>query len=296
MSRPLDDLRTSLVRLHRGGVRSGLPAARADALVRALDEGAPIQDAAAASGLDRRVAGVAERAGVSDLPRVIARLAELAAEVDAGSGRLRAAGTYPLVLAVSVVVPGLAMAELAFPALARLPAAAGAPLGEVLAGTLAATVLLLLALAVVVLGRLPLPWISAGRICLDRFAFLQSVALLCRAGRPLPRALRASTPWVGASGRAAAEGLAHALESGAAGGEARPLLDPFEAAMLVGAAGTGTAPEATAALAEQHRVTLARVLPDAVVRIQATAVVLAGLAVLAIGGGFFWAYSRAVLP
>ena len=62
--------------------------------------------------------------------------------------------------------------------------------------------------------------------------------------------------------------------------------------MLINAARSGTAPQATSALVAQQQVRLARTLPDAIMRVQAAALVIAGAGVLALGVAFMVVYGH----
>ena len=146
-----------------------------------------------------------------------------------------------------------------------------------------------------VLGRVHLPWVGAGWDLVERFAFTESLRVLVHAGAPLPVALRASARWSRrAAARSAAEGLAHSLEAGRSEERPGPLLHSLEWAMLASAAGAGTVPETIAAIAAQRRVALSRLVPDAVVRIHASALVLAGTSIGVLGVSFYLAYGRAL--
>jgi type II secretory pathway component PulF len=288
----LEQLRASLTRLHGDGSRAGLPAPAATRLVEALDRGVPIGEAAAGSGLDRRVARAAALSDSPDLPGVLTGLTRTAAELSASTRQLRAAGSYPLVLAVSVVLGGLVLVGAALPALEMMPVEGGLELWPPAVLSAGAAALLLVALGAVVLSRVRLPWLSTGWIELERYAFLASLHVLIRSGAPLPSAVRGAAAWTGRRARAAAVTMARSLEAGAPVERLPPLLLPHEATMLAGAATAGTVPEAVEALALVRRVALTRAIPDAIVRVQAAAIVLAGSAVLCLGYTFFQAYSR----
>ena len=295
MTPALQELRSALTRLHEDGLRAGLSAASAERLVAALDRGEPISQAASSAGLDRRIARAAELAAPSDLPRALAGLSRAAAELDTATRRLRSAGSYPLVLAASVVAGGAVLVGAALPALTMLPTEGDLPLRVPALATAGLATLLLVVLAAVVLGRLKVPWVCSGWVELERYAFLSSLQALVQAGAPLPSAVRGAASWTGRRGRAAGRALARSLEAGAPRRDLAPLLPTHEATMLTGAAAAGTVPETVGALAVVRRVALDRVIPDAIVRIQAVALILAGAAVLGIGATFVQAYSRALV-
>jgi hypothetical protein len=291
VSAALDQLRDTLVGLHAGGLRPGLPPAAARTLVEALDRGSPLAEAATLAGLDPRLAEVAGEAQPSDTPALLAELARLAARLDTATRQLRVAGSYALALAVAVGVAAVAVLGLALPTLAIVPGSESFPVAPVLLVGAGVAVGLEIAMGLVVVGRVRVPWLSDGWTTLDRYAFVRTLDVLLQAGTPLPVAVRAAGRWGGGATQSAATGLARSLEAGEQAESAPPLLGPFETRMLVGAAASGAATETAGALAAQHQVAIERVLPDAVVRIQAVAVVLAGVAVLALGAAFFSGYS-----
>lgn len=286
MNSELARLRGTLVRLGENGMAGGLPAPAADELVRALERGASPSELAGVAGLDRRIAATLTGVPISDLPAVLGALTGILAEVDTGARRVRAAASYPLALALAVIVAGSITGGVSVPALSRV---ASAPILPGVAFVLPATLLVILALSV--WTRLPLPFLSEGWRLLDGLAFVASLGALTRVGVPLPAALRASAAW---GGRAGALALAYALESGSAPGRAG-LVDPFEAAALVAAARAGTLEPTLDALTDQRRIEVARRLPEAVARVHVTSLILAGLAVLAVGVSLFSAYSNALV-
>lgn len=292
MSLAHEELRGSLVRLRAGGLQAGLSAAQADRLVAGLEEGRPL---ASDSGLDPRLAQAVRASEVRDVPAALTALLGLAVEVESGARRLRSAGAYPLLLAASLVVCGGIVAGAAFPALGQLPGAGPQSLGALTAGAAFGTAALLVVLAALVFGRVQVPWLSSGWIALERYAVLRSLVALGDAGVELPAALRGSAVWASGRGRRAARALAASLDAGTTTPASTALLDPFEARMLAGAAATGTWGDAARALSTHHAVRLQRVLPDSVARIHAAALVLAGLALTAVGATFFWAYSHALV-
>jgi len=314
MSVTLDELRGTLVRLHAGRLQGGLSPAAADALVAALAEGRPVGEAAARAGLDPDLAGAVEDAGVQDLPAVLAGLARCTAEVEAHARQLRSAGSYPLVLAVGVLVAGLVIGPVASPALAALPGADTQPQVPMLAAVIVAAALLVLQ-SLLVLGRVRSGPLGRGWRLLESFAFVEQLRLYTLAGAAAPRAVRAAAGSGSAASRSAASrsaasrsaasrsaasrraglSLARALEAGRPAADLAPLLSPHETAVLIGAARSGALAETAAALAAQRRVALQRQIPQVAALIHATALVLAGLALLAVGLGFFTAYVHALL-
>ncbi|MCP4872966.1 MAG: hypothetical protein GY898_30100 [Proteobacteria bacterium] len=296
MTASLTQLRDSLVTLHQGGVRGGLAPAKADTLVRLLGEGSSVAEAGAAAGLDARITNTAAGAAVEDLPSVLAELARGAAQADDAVRRLRAAATYPLWLAGTIVFAAWAVGARALPALQHSNAALSPASGLGVGVGLGAAVLLLVALAALVWGRIRVPGLGSGWALVEGYGFVHSVAVLAAAGAPLHVAVRASAGWSRGAGRAAADGLARALEAGTPAAGGAPLLDPFEVSLLGAAAASGAGAETAAAIAEHRRIALARVVPDTVVRIQAVAVLLAGGAVLLVGLTFLGAYAGAIAP
>ena len=295
MSPALQELAALLARLNRGPGGAGLPEAAARRLTEALDRGLPLAQAADGVRLDGRVAKAAEASGAEDLPAALGGLAALAAEVDAGARRLRSAALYPLVLAAVVAIAGGILVGAALPALRLMPGGALQQSGGLLVALLATAAILLVALSGVVLGRLRVPWLSDGWTLLDRYAFVASLEVLLRAGAPLIGAVRGSAAWSRGRARDAAMCLARSLEAGEAPARLAPLLAPYEAVALAGAARTGTVTETVAALTVVRRTSLTRVLPDTVIRVHACALLLGGGALLAVGVTLFQAYSRAVL-
>lgn len=284
----LSDLQGALVRMNRNGLRSGLDDARAAGLIQALAAGASVNAAGEQAGLDERLIQALQRASVADVPAALAGQIRIVAALSTNAQRLRAAGTYPLVLAAAVLMASGVIAGVMTPALHNL--ADNAVSSTPLLGVTALCAVLLALLAAAVHGRVRLPMLD-GWSMVHRAAFLESLAQLTAAGAPLPAALRASAVWCLAGQRTDAEALAQALDAGSrsSGGT---LLAPLEATMLVGGAQTGTAALAAAALAAQDRVRLSRSLPDAVLRIHTTALLIAGGAVLAVGIAFFSVYGH----
>ena len=291
MSAPLDALRDSLVRQHGLGLRGGLPASAADELVRALSEGADLGEVAGPIGLDGRLAASVTRSGVADAPAVLSRLMDTLSSIESGSRILRSAGLYPLVLAGSVLLAGVVAGGVGVPALRAIPGqTAGVGVGLAVAVGVATGLLVLLSMAV--LARVRLPLLSAGWTTSEGYAVADCLAVLTGAGAPLPEALRASAAWARGPERAAAEAFARDLEAGRAPVAAGPLFDPFESGLLAAAAENGTVVDTASALAEHRRIRMDRTLPLAVLRIQVTALAVAGLALLAVASAFYWEYSR----
>ncbi len=295
MSPALDELRSLLVRLHDGHGGSGLKGAAADRLTEALDRGLPLSEAALGTGLDDRIVRAADAGGAPDLPAALAGLARLASEHDAGTRRLRSAAFYPLILAFTVLVPGCVLVAATLPALQLLPGSGLAGSGTWLLPLLVTAAVLLLALGATVLGRVPLPWLTAGWAQLDRVAFVAALRALTDAGAPLPAATRGASAWSRGRARTAALDLARSLEAGEPTRDLRPLMAPHEASALAAGAEAGTAAETLAALESVVRAALDRTLPDTIVRVQGCALTLAGGALLTVGITLFRAYSLALL-
>lgn len=294
MTESLSELRTTLVTLHQAGIKVGLPPNRADTLIRLLGEGESPVAAAQGAGLDSRVAAAASGLD-GDVPAVLGRLATMLADADDAARRLRAAAVYPLWLAATVLLCAWAVGARALPALRTTE------LAEVPPGSFAATFGLALAVALLVVlgalvgGRVRVPWLGQGWGLLEGYAFLHGVAILSAGGTSLDQAVARSGGFTrkGAARRAASS-LAHALASGTAPGDVRPLLHPFEVSMLAAATASGAEVDTAAAIAEQRRIALARVIPDSVVRIQATALIVGGGAVLILGVTLFGSYVDAI--
>ncbi|MFT5680314.1 MAG: hypothetical protein ACI8RZ_001220 [Myxococcota bacterium] len=276
--------------MNRSGL-GGLAAPDAAALVSALASGGELSDAARRVGLDARLPRVVLLAGVSDAPAALAGQLMIASTLAGNARRLRSAGIYPLILAGSVVVAGAVIHSVMAPALAAQSMPTGGVESLGIAVGLSAAVLVLLSVAV--LGRLRLPLLSGGWPAIHRAAFFDSLDQLAQAGASLPAALRASAVWCLPGQARAAETLARALEAGETA-DASPLLHPMEASLLVGAARSGTVPQAAAALAAQERVRQQRTLPGAILRIHTLALLIASTGVLAVGVAFFTLYGRLI--
>lgn len=284
----LSELQGALVRMNHNGLRSGLGEEHAVALIRALSAGTPLEAAAEQSGLDTRAIRAVQRAAVADVPAVLTGQLQISAALSTNSQRLRAAGTYPLVLAAAVLMASGTIAGVMIPALSGLSSQRFSP--ALLLGTTVLCAAMLGLLAAAVHGRVRLPVLN-GWPMVHRSAFLESLAQLTAAGATLPAALRASAVWCLPRQHQDAVALAQALEAAAAGSGGE-LLAPLETAMLVGGAQSGTAAMAAEALAAQDRVRLTRSLPDAILRIHTTALLIAGGAVLAVGIALFSVYGN----
>jgi len=274
--------------MNHNGLHSGLDEDQAAALITALGSGTPLAAAAAQAGLDTRLTQAVQRSTVADVPAALSGQVQIAAALTTNTQRLRAAGTYPLVLAAAVLMASGMIAGVMTPALADMSSDVISPAPLLGATALSAGLLGLLAAAVH--GRLPLPLLN-GWSLVHRGAFLESLAQLTAAGAPLPAALRASAVWCLPSQQRDAEGLAQALEAGTAS-SGGTLLAELEAAMLVGGAQTGTTALAAEALAAQDRIQRSRTLPSAILRIHTAALLIAGVAVLAVGIAFFSVYGN----
>ena len=290
MKPALTALKDTLVRLHRSGLRCGLPDAAARRLVDALARGAGISEAAAASGLDPHLAQIIAHSEVADVPTVLGRLAVAGSQLDMHTRRLRSAGVYPLVLACSITIASVLTFGVMRASLGQLMEPAASASSPLLMGAVGLAVAMLLILSVLVLGRVRIPGLSSGWAALDAHVFLEGLLILSDAGVALPAGLRAAAVWCSPAARAAAEGMARALEAGTTEADARPLLQPFERAVLLGAAASGAQVETTGALAAQHRTAISRRLSAAVIRIELTGLCLAGLALLGLGASYYLVY------
>ena len=282
---PLEDLRDTLVRQHALRLPSGLGPDAADRLVAGLSRGEALDALAGAVGLDPRVAGAVTRAGVHDVPGTLVALGDTLNRFTVASRTLRAAGTYALVLAVSVGVAGVAAGSFAMPALAVVP---GGPVSgfALMRGAVLAVGALLVLLCLVVLTRAPIP--GVGWALVECAAVSSALASLTAAGAPLPAALRGAAVWTRGARRAALVRLAVDLDAGQAVSVDRGL----DVALLAGAAAHGTVPATAAAIAAQRRVQLDRLLPVRVLRIQIVGLLLAGLGLAAVASAFYWEYAR----
>lgn len=278
----------ALSRMHRNGLRGGLPASQAAALTEALSSGSALSDAASRAGLDRRLSEAVATAGVPDVPAALLEQVYIAESLESGSRRLRAAGTYPLVLAVALLSAALVITTQLTPAFEGMSFAP--PSSRPLLVSVGGSVLCLILLSVLVLGRVRIPFFSGGWRALHRTAFLSSLNALLSGGAPLPAAVRASSVWCLPAQRRAAVLLSQSLEAGRAPPEVGALLSPAESALLHQGAETGTASASAHALAAQQRVRLERVLPDAMLRIHIISLLLAGIGVLVVGVSFFQVY------
>ncbi len=291
MTGSLDALRATLLGLHQAGLAGGLAPEKAEALVRALSGGSSLDSAGAQVGLDGRLVRALGGAAAPDLPGALTGLAPLLASWGNGALRLRSAGSYPLVLAVSGAVAWSAMAGLGFPALGRMPGGGGNPSALLVAGGAGALMALVL-LASAVLGRLRVPWLSVGWVQLDRSAFMGCVCVLHEAGASPPEALRGALAWLPGSDRAARDPLADALVAGLARPPSHPLLAQEELTLLSSAAAHGVFGSAARALALQQQVTERSCLPQAAIRIQALALLIAGAGVLSLWASWYLAFGR----
>lgn len=282
-------LRDALSRMHRNGLRGGLPAPRAAALSEALSSGVSLSDAASRAGLDPRLSEAVSSSGVPDVPAALLEQAYIAERLESGSRRLRAVGTYPLVLAVALLSASIVLNAQLVPALSGTMLTP-LPSMLLLQVSVGVSVLLLVLLSLLVLGRVHVPVVSSGWRALHRTAFLSSLDALLAGGASLPAALRASSVWCLPAQRQAARSLSQSLEAGRAPPDVGVLLAPAEAALLHQGAQTGTALASAHALSSQQRVRLERVLPGAALRVQVVAMSLAGAGVLFVGLSFFRVY------
>jgi len=294
VSAALQALQASLRRLHANGHPCGLEGKRAQQLCGALAAGSPLQKAARSAGLDARLTRVVCAAGSVDVPTVLGQLLDLRARSAPHARALRSAASYPLLLAFAALLCGGIVLGVGRPALAALPLGSGGSSAAPLLAALLVPCGLLVALCLVVLGRLRLPFLGRGWQRIEGYELLAGLRVLVRAGTPLPRALRAAAGFCSGKGRRGAEALAGSLEAGGKPPEHVPLLDAHELALLAAAASFGALPESLDALAEQRERALEREVPAQAMAIEVTAMVLAGLALLCVGAAFFSSYTQAV--
>ena len=239
---------------------------------------------------DARVTASLAVAPVGDRPGAVQALAAPLRRVLDGHQRLRSVALYPALLAASVAVAGAAAALLAAPALAALPDAT-LPDFTVLWVCVAGAVGVLFAYAAAGLTAGRGPGFAAARHAIDAAAFTEVLAILLAHDAPAPAAVRGAAAWTRGASRRSAEAFAHSLEAGSATGPAQ-LLSPFEARLLGAAATAGTLGETADAIAEQRRIRLDRVLPSMILVIQAVALAVSGLALLAVAVAFTWEYAH----
>ncbi len=294
MSPAIQQLADSLARLHANGHPLGLARERAQALARDLGGGMPLERVAERAGLDPRLVEPCVTAGVADPAAALLGLIRVLGPTSSHRRTLRAAGSYPLVLAVVITATAGLVLGVMGPAMATLPLAGEPGSPALLALALALAVLALLVLAATVLGRVPLPWIGEVWRDLDGYAFLAGLEVLSAAGAPLPAAVRGAACWCRGAPRQRAMELARSLEAGRAPPVLAPLLAPLEASMLHAAARADALPATLEALVRQRVFALARQVPTATIRVHTVALVLAGLGMLVVGGSFFFVYSQAV--
>jgi len=294
VSAELQQLQASLVRLHASGHPLGLSRDRAAGLVRDLEGGVPLPRAAARAGLASDLVAPCVQARVSDQPQALAALMRVLGTVTAHRRVLRSAGGYPLVLAVVIALTGALVSGVMGPALAILPLAAGPSSPALLWSALAGALVALLVLAAAVLGRLSLPWIGSAWRGVEGYAFLAGLEALTGAGATLPDAVCGASVWCRGAARARALALARALNAGHSLPELAPLLSPLETSMLHASARSGALPATLTALVQQRRLALARQVPAQAIRVHTASLVLAGIAMAVVGGGFFSVYSQAV--
>ena len=285
----LENLKRALVTMHQSGLRGGLPMAEAQTLVGALEQGVSLGELTDQIHIEPRLIVSATAEGVGDLPAVLTAQARVLSKQASRRRFLTAAGTYPLVLALSVMLASAVLTTVMEPALTSLVVTPSETLIDPMLIAILVAAALLLGLAGVVLGRYRVPGISEGWQAIDRAAFFESLTTLLLDGVDLPAAVRASAAWCSGRQRTAALTLARALEAGETTSGA-PLLFPLEATLLQGAAQAGTAHLATQALSEQQQIRLTRRLPSAVFRIHLISILIAGAAVLGLGLSFFVIY------
>jgi type II secretory pathway component PulF len=293
VSAPLHELRDTLVALHAGGARVGLPPRRAEQLVDALARGDRLSDAAAAVGLLPELAEAADAAPSDRLPQLLMGLARAAADVEGAERRLRGAGFYPTALALSVAISGFVVVVHTLPTLAQSLASRGLEAASPPVLLVAAPVVLLLALGALVVLRVPVPGLLPGFARARRFGFLQALRVLTAAGVPLAPAVAGAGRWL--RRQEPARALGQALEAGRDPGPISPLLGRFESSMLAAAARAGAEAEACAALADVARISLERELADNVARVQVLSLLLAGGALACIGVLYFSEHARVLV-
>lgn len=295
MNGSLHQLRAGLQRLHANGHPAGLPPQDADAFCRALSQGTPLDQAAERTGFSRELVGIVSQAGVSEVPAVLGRLIAADGRVASCARILRSAGTYPLVLVLTVALAAGIVFSVSAPVLPVLPLDAGPTPATPLLAALVVACGLLVALSVAVRGRLPVPPFHRGWERIEGYRFLACVRILVDAGASAPKALRAAAFGGSARVERQAEALARSLESGGGGVPGEPsLLHTFEEASFLSAARAGILPEALLALSDQRDRGLDREVAWEALRIRVVACLLAGLALLVVGVAFYSTYAQAV--
>ncbi len=295
MSGPFDALIASLVRLHANGHPCGLDPRKAEGLARDLATGLPLERATTRAGLDPSLARSLDLASVSDVPAAFADLLTTAGTAATHRRTLRNAASYPLVLSLCIALTAGIIMGAVGPALAQLPLGATPSPGT---GLVAAFVIgcgSLALLSIVVLRRLRAPLLSRGWVRIAGYAYLDSLRVLVWHGAALPAALRGAACLCDGPERTRGEALARALEADAEPPDTAPLLDDFEAAMLVSSARAGTLDEALAALAEHRQRALEREVPAQATRIHVASLILAGVSLALVGGTFFTIYFQALV-
>ena len=267
-------------------------AARALELIR---QGAPAASAARSAGVPVRAVQACALAAPGDAQGVLETLARLAMEVERRERQLRGAASWPFVLLLAALLSSAVVWSVAMPALRSAPMG-GAQVSLVPAVlALGASSLLLVALGLAVLLRVPVPGLTRAWASIDRHAFASCTHLLHAAGVPLTGALRAAASWLPPRGRAAGEGVARALEAGGTEAPtAAAVLEEAALGLLWSAAKSGTAAPMLGALHATTRVTMEREVPRELTRLHTTALLLAGLAVGVSFGTFYLTYIRAV--
>ncbi len=294
---PLVQLAARLEFLAASGHPLGLRRARAERLVAEAEGTGELGPALARVGGDRRLVEVLARARPGDAVAVVGRLLPAAGAVAALQRRVAATAAYPLVLLVTVSVSALLGASLGLPALSAYAAQRGAEVGGAVLATKVAVglaALLLLGLAGAVRAGWRLPPLTRGAEALERVLVLETASALHATGTALPLACSAAGAWARGPVGAAAAALARALDAGATPGPAAPLLDAESTALLASAASQGLSVTVLGALAEQARLAAERQVPQELARVSAAAVLLAGLALLAVAATWWTAYLHAV--
>jgi len=294
VSTTIQELGASLQRLHANGHPAGLAPGRAAAFTRALASGTNFRDAAAQVQLDSRLVASVSQAGDVSIPAILSQLVSTLSCTTAHARTLRAAASYPLVLAASITCTAGIVFGVMGPAISLLPLGRSPSGSSLLVVALVVSLTLLVGLSLTVLLKLPVPPFAWGWQRLEAFAFLDSLHVFVRAGVPLPKALRGASIWCRGASRQCAVDLARVMEAGGETPDLSPLLDDFEGSLLVSAAHAGTLSQALEALVEQRRIGLERELPAQAMRIHLCALALAGGSLLMVGGSFFATYYTAV--
>lgn len=267
---------------------------RAERTVSLIERGTSAKVAAKAGGFDERLASVVAEARPADARRVLCELATHSQEPRRLERSLRTALLWPTATLALSLASGVVQATIALPALRRLPLGGPrAPIGPILLGVG------LLGVALLGLGALAqrrrLPGLLSAWRSLDAWGFLAAVVTLRRAGLELPRALRAAAQWCAPTLRPGPVAFARALEAGSASpAQLRELLGEVQAGALSASAPVGTTDLTLEILSGLAASAARREAPRDAARLQATALLLSGAALTAMGVAFYSTYVRAV--